>query len=167
MADWTPPPYPQLVAGKPWTDEKASAAFENVEALAEGAPDAPRVQGRALGGVSLGAVQVTSVLEPEFTDLEGMVQIRVDFLAANSSGGTQNLEISFSTDNGATYGSFQDLLEISNGGASGSFRLDLQTGTGFRVMAVTVPSKCNAIKFGIAVSSASAILDAYCLGGIE
>ena len=44
MADWTPPPYPQLVAGKPWTDEKASAAFENVEALAQGKPGAPYIE---------------------------------------------------------------------------------------------------------------------------
>jgi len=41
MADWTDPPYAQLVAGKPWTDEKASAAYENVVAAREGAVGAP------------------------------------------------------------------------------------------------------------------------------
>ena len=41
MADWTPPPWAGLTAGKAWTDEKAGAAFENPLAIAEGAPDAP------------------------------------------------------------------------------------------------------------------------------
>lgn len=44
MADWVDPPYTQLVKGKPWTEDKATAAFENVVALAEGAPGAPIVR---------------------------------------------------------------------------------------------------------------------------
>jgi len=48
MADWTDPPWAQLVAGKPWTDEKAAAAFENVIAVTEGADDAPRIRGNAM-----------------------------------------------------------------------------------------------------------------------
>jgi hypothetical protein len=48
MADWTDPPYAQLVAGKAWTDEKAAAAFENLVAALEGAPGAPRVKFAAL-----------------------------------------------------------------------------------------------------------------------
>lgn len=48
MADWTNPPYAQLVAGKPWTDEKAAAAYENTVALAEGASGAPRIVDGAL-----------------------------------------------------------------------------------------------------------------------
>ncbi|VDC31432.1 hypothetical protein [Pseudogemmobacter humi] len=41
MADWTDPPWPQLTAGKAWTDEKAAASFENPISITEGAPGSP------------------------------------------------------------------------------------------------------------------------------
>ena len=43
MAQWTNIDPNTLLAGDPWTSSKAQAAFENVEAVAEGAPGAPRV----------------------------------------------------------------------------------------------------------------------------
>lgn len=55
--DWTDPPWAQLVAGKAWTDEKAAAAFENAIAIAEGAPDAPRIAIGALQRLAAGDVQ--------------------------------------------------------------------------------------------------------------
>ena len=56
MADYTTPPWSQLVAGKPWTDEKAAAAFENPIAIAEGADGAPRLRVGALQRLSAGSV---------------------------------------------------------------------------------------------------------------
>ena len=41
MAQWTGIDPNTLLPGDPWTSAKAQAAFENVEALAEGAPGAP------------------------------------------------------------------------------------------------------------------------------
>jgi hypothetical protein len=61
MADWTDPPWAQLVAGKPWTDEKAAAAFENVLALAEGANGAPKVLGKALD-IDIGNLSGTTAI---------------------------------------------------------------------------------------------------------
>lgn len=61
MADWTDPPYAALTAGKKWTDEKAAAAFENPVALAEGAPDAPRIVGAAIQRIAdLPAIAITA-----------------------------------------------------------------------------------------------------------
>ena len=44
MAQWTVIDPNTLLPGDPWTSAKAQAAFENVEALAEGAPGAPIIQ---------------------------------------------------------------------------------------------------------------------------
>lgn len=79
MADYTTPPWSQLVAGKPWTDEKAAAAFENPIAIAEGAPDAPRVRIGALQRLSPGSE----------------VRLRSDDEYSSSSGGFTKLSYWF------------------------------------------------------------------------
>jgi hypothetical protein len=48
MADWTDQDPNSLLPGQPWTSAKALAAFENPVAIAEGAPDAPRIVSPAL-----------------------------------------------------------------------------------------------------------------------
>ena len=48
MAQWTFIDPNTLLPGDPWTSAKAQAAFENLEAVAEGAPGAPRIQTDAL-----------------------------------------------------------------------------------------------------------------------
>lgn len=48
MANWVQMALASLLPGEPWTSAKAIAAFENVEALAEGAPGAPRIKSAAL-----------------------------------------------------------------------------------------------------------------------
>ena len=47
MAQWTFIDPNTLLPGDPWTSAKAQAAFENLEAVAEGAPGAPRLYGKA------------------------------------------------------------------------------------------------------------------------
>ena len=47
MAQWTNIDPNTLLPGDPWTSAKAQAAFENVEAMAEGATGAPRLYGKA------------------------------------------------------------------------------------------------------------------------
>lgn len=56
MADWTDPPYAALTVDKAWTDEKATAAFENAVALAEAATGAPYVENgwHPYNGVTVG-----------------------------------------------------------------------------------------------------------------
>ena len=66
MAQWTFVDPNTLLPGDPWTSAKAQAAFENLEAVTEGAPDAPRVQGSALGtllGFGVGATTYLNIDE--------------------------------------------------------------------------------------------------------
>ena len=48
MAQWTFIDPNTLLPGDPWTSAKAQAAFENLEAIAEGAAGAPRMQTNAI-----------------------------------------------------------------------------------------------------------------------
>jgi len=172
MADWTDPPWAQLVAGKPWTDEKAAAAFENVLALAEGANGAPRVLGKALGGIYLGRVSTPSG-NPwlGFTGLDGHGLIAFFFTSSNI-----NLRARFTADNGSTWGSEQ---VFANAAAYfGLLMLNLQTGD-YAMQAATavdssinaggkftVPSGCNGFQVRTGASAAYSGF-ALSLGGLE
>lgn len=122
MADWTDPPYSGLVAGKAWTDEKASAAFENVVALAEEAMGAPKIKRRAFSGTG------TTVT---FTGLGEYSGIEFSASATNASGFDRDITLEYSTNGGSTW-SVPDALAVirSTGGVTminGAF--DFATGT--------------------------------------
>jgi hypothetical protein len=55
MADWTDIDVNDLLPGEPWTSGLALAAFENPEAIAEGATGAPRIADAAMGGTATSA----------------------------------------------------------------------------------------------------------------
>ena len=55
MADWTTQDPSTLLPGEPWTSAKALAAFENPEAIAEGATGAPRLALKAIERVVAGS----------------------------------------------------------------------------------------------------------------
>jgi len=113
MADWTDPPWAQLVAGKPWTDEKAAAAFENTLAIAEGAPGAPRIIPGALS-VYLGKVATSGSTAAGLSDLSGIDVIT--FISGGGVGvGYGNAEFRVSIDNGATWGGWMTLGQIGTG----------------------------------------------------
>jgi len=61
MASWTNQSTSSLLPGEPWTSAKALAAFENPEAIAEGAAGAPKIQAEALGAqeVNEPAIRIT------------------------------------------------------------------------------------------------------------
>lgn len=121
MADWTDPPYSGLVAGKAWTDEKASAAFENVVALAEDAMGAPKIKRRAFSGTG------TTVTFTGLGDYGGF-----DFSAsARNVGVASVIALEYSTDGGSSW-SVPDTLAVvkESGGVTminGAF--DFATGT--------------------------------------
>lgn len=182
MADWTPPPYPQLVAGKPWTDEKASAAFENVEALAEGAPDAPKVQGVALGNYYIASVNGTGTTESAI-----VLPDRVELLRLDVSGITATtsvvLQIALSTDGGSTYGGWEILQSMSAAcNYMASHVLDVPSSTQKYVGLVTagtvsfaggggitIPSGANAVKFRMSTAGGGTHTyraHAYVIGGV-
>ena len=133
MADWTDPPYPQLVAGKPWTDEKASAAYENVVALAEGAPGAPPVQA---GWHPYDMVAIGDGTDGEIYDFS------VD--GALSTVTSPNFE------DGYEYRFIFDGLG-AEGGVSGGIRLSLyrETSAGYSGAVELAPSAGSSRNFGI------------------
>ena len=103
MAQWTDIDPNTLLPGDPWTSAKAQAAFENLEAVAEGAPGAPKVQGVGLGQVFLGLVNTTGSSAMGFSDAE-----RVEGIACfGAKTGSVATHIRFSDDNGSSWGSWQ------------------------------------------------------------
>ena len=58
MASWTSQSTSSLLPGEPWTSAKALAAFENPEAIAEGASGAPKVRTVALQPPTAGSTVI-------------------------------------------------------------------------------------------------------------
>ena len=156
MADYTDIPtlITALAAGKAFTDEKAQALAENPEAIAEGAADAPRVQGRALD-VWRGSYSFNSGAPDVIMDLENH-----DFFRAivTTNGVSTNLRIRLSNDNGSSWGSYQIVSAGGGAGVSrGELLIDLtgaqslfvpNTGaTAVTTVALTVPTDFNALEF--------------------
>ena len=157
MADFTTPPWAQLVAGKAWTDEKAAAAFENPIAMFEGKGPhklAPKALATNLLGTIAGAAGMS--------DLGAFAAVR----GVAVSPGAQILQVSFSANNGTSWGAYQTVAAVGSGtgkSLQAHFEIDLLTGvlrgvssytpeSGPAVVAVlsatlTVPANCNAIRF--------------------
>ena len=110
MSQWTDVDPNDLLPGDPWTSGKAQAAFENVEALAEGAERAPRVAATALGGLALPAVTSSGVFAG-WTDLERVAEL---YLTGWYEAGVSvsPLQVRFSIDNGSTWGSSETLFSL-------------------------------------------------------
>ena len=91
MAQWTTIDPNTLLPGDPWTSAKAQAAFENLEAVTEGAPGAPKVVSEGLDMFSAASPGTAS-----YIDLD-----RVNKVAIMVPGATN---YNLSTDNGSTFG---------------------------------------------------------------
>lgn len=107
MADWTDIATNTLLPGEPWTSSKALAAFENPQAIAEGASGAPKVQNRALAGLSLGVFDAGNGVYSGLTDLDNIEELFLVGLAQASvaSNVVSSFSIRFSDDNGASWAS--------------------------------------------------------------
>lgn len=166
MANWTGPNPNRLLPGEPWASDLALAAFEDPVAIAEGAAGAPRVAGKALGGLGLGVLVTGSGTLTGLGDYKEIhVSGGVEFRKGNLQDG---VEIRFSADGGATWGSWQFIVEIPGdsenprGQGNLTFSLDLETGdilasqlwgVAFSGSAsyknetsLTVPANCDAIQ---------------------
>ena len=95
MAQWTFIDPNTLLPGDPWTSAKAQAAFENLEAVAEGAPGAPKVVSEGLD------MFVGTGFSATYIDLDRVD--KVILIARMDTGLTANYALS--SDNGATFGS--------------------------------------------------------------
>ena len=157
MADFTTPPWAQLVAGKAWTDEKAAAAFENPIAMFEG-KGPHKLDPKALATNLIGTIAGTAGM----SDLGAFAVVR----GVAVSPGAQNLQVSFSANNGTSWGAYQNVA-VNGAGAGAQLRADFEinllTGvlrgvssylpeSGPAVVSIlaatlTVPANCNAIRF--------------------
>jgi len=171
-----------LLIDKPWTSALSIAIRDNPIAIAEGAASAPRVQGRALGGVSLGGRDMDGA-DATYTGLAGCGVV-VSPLVSQAG----IMQVRYSSNNGSSYGSWQALITMpatGSGGApvyNGTIRLNLQTGAyfaaacgvssaGAAVMADgsgthTVPSGCNAFEIQYS-DGGPGFVDFLSLGGLE
>ena len=152
MPQWTDIDPNDLLPGDPWTSGKAQAAFENVEALAEGAEGAPRVAAIALGGLALPAITAGSFAG--WTDLADVAElVLTGWYSVGAGGGT--LQARFSIDNGSTWGSAETLASLT-AETSGPLIVSINLVTGDYSVArfdaasvndtVTVPADVNAFQ---------------------
>jgi hypothetical protein len=160
MADWTDIDPNTLLPGEPWTSAKAQAAFENVEALAEGADGAPRIAAIALGGNSLGGVAPGPGIFDGWINLDDVRTIHVEASGGINNALTRSIEVRFSDNNGSSWGSGQTVLTYTAGdntGMSASVAIDLVSGAfsgvagGFAFGVansgtLTVPADCNGVQ---------------------
>lgn len=159
---------------KPVTLQILRALRDNPIAIAEGAPDAPRIQPAAMAQPLVSASGQTvsgSTNWLAFTGLDEVKDLRVDFHISNGGGaaGAANFEVAFSADGGSSWGSSQNIITtsdlINTGYAIGVARIDMESGairgsafrgttTGGSILVglnstLTVPADCNAIRFRI------------------
>ena len=153
MADWTNLPNQAVGVGGLPSGTTVTALRDNPVAIAEGAPGAPRVQGKALGGLRLPAFSGTFNNWAGLTDLGDFSEIF--FTGLIGVGPTsQQFQVRFSTDNGSTWGSAQNLRLMSpSTEVLSSLHLNLVSGdysmTYGRAVensSVTVPANVNALQ---------------------
>ena len=155
--DWTTAEYE---VGAPATSLSFERWFRNPVAMGQGAPGAPKVSGIALDNVylgfmsGLGGVGIPMVK----TDLDRVKTLQMDVTVGSSS--TWNFQLGFSTNNGASWGSYQNLGPTGNASITKFLMrviIDLITGDtsytgiigagpGAANTTLTVPSGCNAIR---------------------
>jgi hypothetical protein len=124
MASWTDQDVNTLLPGEPWTSAKALAAFENPEALAEGASSAPHLHTQwhyynqtVVGGSGDGifyshAVDgaVATATTPAFED---GYEYGIVFEDISVTTGSPDLTINFNWEGGGTSGAFAIANAIS------------------------------------------------------
>jgi hypothetical protein len=111
VADWTEFPPSVFLPGEPITSPQGLGLFENVEAQAEGAPNAPRNRPLSMdiliGGQSFEMSDTTPV---NFVDLAGLSSLILVYFA-----GTYNGQVGFSTDNGLNWSAYFSLPNLADG----------------------------------------------------
>lgn len=142
MADWFTINDSQLDPDAPLTSELAYAWRDNPIAIAEGAPDAPRVMPKALASARLGSFRATGTAVSTITNIEWVNNIRFSGILIGV-GGNNPLQVRFSTNNGSSWGGWQDVV-FSDATAPHSNFFDVvierSTGNFYDVSELTVPS---------------------------
>lgn len=126
MADWLEIIDSATDPDAPLTSELAKAWTDNVIAVAEGAIDAPRVQGQSLGNVLVAHGVITNTFLNVTSGIDRAKIIYGDFVIFGSNSGDVRLRLS--SDNGATWGATQSIM--SNGSFNGAARFSIDVTTG-------------------------------------
>ena len=106
MADWTTQDPNTLLPGEPWTSAKALAAFENPEAIAEGAPGSPKVTGLALDIFKGEWTTTTTTTMVTLTGLDDDGLLMCSGMTTRSAGtGAVDITYETSTNGGSTWSS--------------------------------------------------------------
>ena len=149
---------------------QVTATPQMIEDLAEGAVGAPKVEPQALRAPSASLITLTVTNWGAFTGLDRIKC--VEFVWAVASGtGSVNLNIAFSNDGGSSWGGTQTVFApgwTSNEGGLFMGLIDLGTGavayqgvSNISAMGanrtLTVPSNCNAVRFGSSLSRSNSI----------
>lgn len=104
MADWTNQDVNTLLPGEPWTSAKAIAAFENPQAIAEAAPNAPK------NAVKSQSARGSSVTFSGFGEWQGFT---ANVFGA-ATGTPFAASVSFSDDGTTFYGSEDIIIAPAN-----------------------------------------------------
>lgn len=102
-----------LLPGKPLTSPIALAWYENPIGIAEGAPGAPRVLGKALHGIRGVPISTTGTGYLTFTNLDDYIAVNLFFLYRQAFS-IPIIYIQLSQDNGATWTANTIQVEIGN-----------------------------------------------------
>jgi hypothetical protein len=116
----------------PLTSELAKQWRDNPEAIAEGALNAPKILGPAMG-IGRPIVSGASAASPiGWTDLDRVLEMDIFWCGGTTNNGTSRWQASLSDDAGATWAAWTDLIAINVGAAVGTFthrvRINIQTG---------------------------------------
>lgn len=169
---------------KPITLQQGRALRDNLLAVSDGMAGAPKVKGKALD-VFLGILTFSSG-KAQYTGLDRVKIINGDFNATGLNTSPVFIQARFSSNNGATWGAWQNVVVITNGTsdrAYGRFYLDLESGSCWAnaitfygtgalssrlntsYSTLTVPSNCNAVQFGKDAINGTVSIYGICLGG--
>lgn len=130
MTTYTAIPNGDVDQDSPVTQTLVTLLRDNPIAITEGASGAPRVKPVALESGLLGR----TTADNDAIDVTGVKNIRINWaIAYNATTGSSTLSVAFSDDGGSTWGSAQNLFNVSpvsSLGASGSAELEIDLETG-------------------------------------
>jgi hypothetical protein len=132
---------------KPITLQQGRALRDNPLAIAAGTPPAPRISPLAFDGSRI--LPMLSTTGASIIDL-GDVAVLEMLLYFDMSGGTNTMDVRFSTDNGGSWGSYQSFHTSGAEAWRRMGRINLVTGAyliGAATGTLTVPANVNAVSF--------------------
>lgn len=171
MADWTNITDSQVDPDAPLTSEIAYAWRDNPIAIAEGAVGAPKVEAIANRATTVTSWVTSSTNYYAATGLGRVASFRLVAMFAGAANSTQ-LQVSFSTNGGSTWGANQDVVSIAsnqgliydgyfnlmNGSVDAAGQIPPEGSSGATnptlATSVTVPSGVNAFRFRMSAARA-------------